>query len=237
MITDNTKYETAIKYLSNNPLLNMGMIVPLKRNTVDMIYVDIDGVCFKEIKSGAYMLSVSSYKTGCKILEHLPDNGLFSFNQSFMLDVFKSKVNYSTLLENYQAVYFNDILLPVSNSISIKALDISFLDIFIMNYDIDLGKDYICERINEKELFGGFVDDILIGFIGIHAEGSIGMLKVFDEYKRKGYGKALSIFAINHQLNRKIVPFEQIDIKNIASLSLAHSLGFTISTDCIYWLF
>ena len=63
------------------------------------------------------------------------------------------------------------------------------------------------------------------------------MLKVFDNHRRKGYGETLSRYMVNHQLSNDVVPYEQIGINNTASLLLAQKLGFTISTEKVYWLF
>ena len=77
----------------------------------------------------------------------------------------------------------------------------------------------------------------LVGFVGTHAEGSIGLQKVFDKFRRKGYGEALISFMVNHQLAKNVAPFAQISVHNEASLSLVYKLGFELSVDKIYWLF
>ena len=224
-------------YLSNNPLLHMGMIVPIQRGTAQILYAAKDGVCLLETKSNAYMLSASSHEIGSKLLELLPSEGIFSFHQSFMLEDFKTKVHYTTFLENYQAVYLSKEPLPVSCDIEIRLLDASYFEIIKATYDVDVGADYLKQRLEEGELFGGFASAGLVGFIGIHAEGSIGMLKVFDQHLGKGYGTALTAYAMNHQLTQGVTPFEQIGTSNEASLAIARKLGFSISTDKIYWLF
>lgn len=224
-------------YLYQNPLLHMGMIVPIERGTAQILYAQDDGVCLIETKSGAYMLSASSPRSGKKMLEYIPREGVFTFHQTFMLDDFKKKVRYSTFLENYQAVYLSKKLLTVSSDIKIEPLDISYFEVVSEAYDIDIGSDYLKKRIEDGELFGGLEDGKLIGFIGIHVEGSIGMLKVFDRYLRKGYGTALTSYAINHQISQGITPFEQIGTDNKASLAIAQKLGFSISADKVYWLF
>ncbi|MCL2376176.1 MAG: GNAT family N-acetyltransferase [Defluviitaleaceae bacterium] len=228
---------TALNYLTQNPLLHMGMIVPIKRGTAQILYAGEDGVCLLETKSGAHMLSVSSLETGRALLSQLPSKGIFSFHQPFMLDDFKEKVRFSTLLENYQAVYLSEEPLPISCDIEIKPLGINHFDVIMGTYDVDVGADYLKNRLESKELFGGFVGAELVGFIGVHAEGSIGMLKVFDQHLKKGYGTALTSYAINHQLAQDIIPFEQVGVNNKASLAIAQKLGFSISTDKVYWLF
>ena len=229
--------EYAMNYLSQNPLLHMGMIVPIKRGTAHILYADEGGVCLIDKNSGAYMMSVSSYETGIRLLNLLPDEGLFSFHQAFMLDSFKAKMRYTTLLTNYQAVYFSNDFLSVDSCLVINPFKSSDFETVIHNYDIEAGADYLLKRIEEGELFGGYVNTTLIGFAGIHAEGSIGMLKVFPQYRRKGYGTALTCFLVNHQLSQGIMPFEQIGVTNDSSLKLAVKLGFTISAGYVYWMF
>ena len=224
-------------YLTKNPLLHMGMIVPITRGTAQILYAAKDGVCLIETKSDAYMLSANSLETGRVLLEQLPSEGIFTFHQSFMLDDFKARVRYSSLLENYQAVYLSKELLPVSCGIEIKPLGMSYFKTVAAAYDVDVGAAYLKSRLEDGELFGGFEDTELVGFIGIHAEGSIGMLKVFDQHRGKGYGTALTSYAINHQLAQGITPFEQIGVDNEASLAIARKLGLSISTDKVYWLF
>ena len=215
----------------------MGMIVPIKRGTAQVLYAAEDGVCLKEIKSGAYMISVSSYETGIRLMNLLPEEGLFSFHQTFMLDSFKDRVRFSTLMENYQAVYFSTDFLPVDCNIAIQPLTISDYEVVMQNYEVDVGTDYIMKRLEEGELFGCYINTVLTGFIGTHAEGSIGLLKVFNQHRRNGYGSALTAFMVNRQLSQGVVPFEQIDINNNSSLKLARKLGFTLSTDHVYWVF
>jgi len=231
------KLKLELNYLMQNPLMHMDMIVPIKRGTAHIIYAAEDGVCFKETKSGAFMMSVSCKKTGEQLLKLLDKDGLFTFHQDFMLDDFKAKVRYNTIIENYQAVYFGKDLLAANDCIRIKPLDKSHFDIVIENYDVDVGMDYLHKSIKEGRIFGGFADSSLIGFVGIHAEGSIGLLKVFDAYLEKGYGTALAGHITNYQLSQGIVPFAQIGINNNASLSVFAKLGFSISSECVYWMF
>ena len=228
---------TALDYLSQNPLLHMGMIVPIKRGTAHILYVAGDGVCLIETKSGAHMLSVASIEVGRSLLAQLPSEGLFTFHQSFMLDDFKKKVRYATLLENYQAAYLSKDPLPVSCNIEIKPLEINHFDVIMDVYGVDVGEDYLKKRLEDGELFGGFANAELVGFIGIHAEGSIGMLEVFGRHRKKGYGTALTSYAVNHQLAKGIIPFEQIGVDNAASMAVAQKLGFSVSTEKVYWLF
>ncbi|MCL2216974.1 MAG: GNAT family N-acetyltransferase [Defluviitaleaceae bacterium] len=226
---------TTLDYLSQNPLKHMDMIVPIKRGTAHILFSSKDGVCLKETKSGAYMLSAASREVGKRLIELLPAEGLFTFHQDFMLNDFKEKVRYQTFMENYQAVYLGKEPLPAPDNISLKPLDESYFDIVIKNYDINVGADYLRKLIKEGRLFGGFAD-CLVGFIGIHAEGSLGLLKVFGQHLKKGYGSAIVSLITNYRLSQGVVPFAQISVNNEASLAVFKKLGFSISTERVYWM-
>jgi len=68
-------------------------------------------------------------------------------------------------------------------------------------------------------------------------EGSIGLLEIFPEYRRLGYGTALESFLVNQMLEKGQVPFGLIEVNNKNSIDLQNKLGFKISEDKVYWLF
>jgi hypothetical protein len=43
----------AIEYLMKDPLLHMGMLEPIHRDTADVLHAEVDGVLIKEQKSNA----------------------------------------------------------------------------------------------------------------------------------------------------------------------------------------
>jgi Acetyltransferases len=86
-------------------------------------------------------------------------------------------------------------------------------------------------------LFGGFRNGTLIGFIGNHLEGSMGLLEIFPKYRRLGYGTLLESYLVNQMLDKDLIPFAQIEIDNDKSKALHNKLGFKISQDSVYWVF
>ena len=227
----------AMSYLSKNPLLHMGMIVPIKRGTAQILYADENAVCLIETESDAYMLSASDHQASQRLIELIPPDEMVTFHQEFMLEYLKARMVYSSFLENYQAVYFSHAPLPVLSDLSVQALDISHFEMVQANYEVDVGAEYLEKRIEAGELFGGHVNTRLVGFVGIHAEGSIGLLQVFKGFRGKGYGAALTANMVNYQLSRGCMPFEQIGIENSASLAIARKLGFSTSPERVFWMF
>lgn len=98
------------------------------------------------------------------------------------------------------------------------------------------GLDAIMEADNNDDLFAAYKDKKLIGYVGIHGDGSMGMLYVFNDYRNKGYGSKLEKFVINLQLERKHPPYGQVIHDNFKSLSLQKKLNMKISNGYIYWM-
>ena len=64
----------------------------------------------------------------------------------------------------------------------------------------------------------------------------MGILHVFPEYRRRGFGAALQRHLMAKTMERGFVPFGQVDKDNRASLRLQEKLGMTRSDDLIVWM-
>jgi len=76
----------------------------------------------------------------------------------------------------------------------------------------------------------------LVGFIGEHLEGSMGLLYVFPAYRRQGFGAELQKHLIRKTMEEGFVPFGQVEKNNQASLCLQKKLGMTQSDQLIVWM-
>lgn len=101
----------------------------------------------------------------------------------------------------------------------------------------DDGGAYIAERIRAGRMWGIFEEDRLAGFIGTHTEGSMGMLEVLPDYRRRGYGIALERFLIAWQLSQGWIPFGHVIDGNEASAHLQRKAGLTRAGLPAIWVF
>jgi ribosomal protein S18 acetylase RimI-like enzyme len=76
----------------------------------------------------------------------------------------------------------------------------------------------------------------LAGFAGEHEEGSLGMLEVLPQYRRRHIGKALATYIINWSLERGQIPYSQAKSDNTASLALQDQLGTCCAKGQLYWM-
>ena len=226
-----------LEYLNNDYLLHISIFEVLKNNNYQIYYQDKDGILLFDRISNCYFLSINNLELGIKLLKKINYKMIF-LHQKFMYDYIKEKEK-NTFKEElicFQEVYEKKEKVKIAHNLEIKNLILNDLDIVVNNYD-KLSKDDLKKIIKLNNLFGGYLNNKLVGFIGIHFEGSIGLLRIFKEYQGLGYAKELEGYMINYQLERKKTPFCQIEVDNYKSLNLQKSLGYTKSNDKIYWLF
>ena len=170
-----------------------------------------------------------------------------------------SPVSYTHLfnetVECRQAVYTNKEKLSVSglyrpdgkpmpNGLIIRKLDADDIQEAAPMYPGFDNPDYIVDRIEAGAVYGAFLSDntandtinILAGIIGIHEEGSIGMLYVKPEYRHRKLATALETYAFNRALENGWIPYGQIIVGNEASMRLQESMGLHFSKSSVYWI-
>ncbi len=229
--------EKALQYLNRNKLLHMGLIIPIMRNSADIIYASDDGVMIFDRNSYTYMISVDDITLGKSLIDNYGTKQLYMTCQKEIFDYLKQKYTFDDELISYQAVYLDKQKVILNNTLNIKVLDMSHFDIVRRHYKTIDDPEYIEERIINNELFGGFKDDQLVGFIGIHAEGSMGLLEIFPEFRRLGYAYELEGYLINHFIELGICPYSQVNLANEKSLNLQKKIGCSISEELVYWLY
>jgi len=215
----------------------MGMISPIKRGTAEIIYAESDGVFIKETKSGVYMLTVSDFDKGKTLVDKIGKPAHICIYQKDIADYFYKKHGYKKCAKNVQAVYTQlDYVEMSSHVLNLEALTLAHLDLVYKHFSDYLKYDYIKRHLLHGAIWGGFLDSELCGFVGIHEEGAIGMIKVLENFRGRGYASELTGCIVNIQLDKREIPFSQIEHDNEASIGLHKKLGFEVSTDVYYRL-
>ena len=109
------------------------------------------------------------------------------------------------------------------------------LDYVSEHYSYD-NRDYVEARINEGVMYGAFVEDRLVGFMGMHNEGSLGLLYVEEAYRRHGIAVSLESYVINITLEKGWTPYGHVIVGNEESFLLQEKLGLYRSDKTIWWL-
>lgn len=90
--------------------------------------------------------------------------------------------------------------------------------------------------IRTQGVFGAFVQSRLAGFIGRHDDGGMGLLTIFEQYRRRGLGEELEKFMINYVMSFLRVPFCDVYIDNAPSLALQEKLCMSAAVGRTYWI-
>lgn len=126
--------------------------------------------------------------------------------------------------------------LPMRGIGRIRPLDMGDLDEVNARYDMG-GLEHNERAIREGLMFGLEMDGNLAAFIGMHFEGSVGMLEVFPEYRRMGLGTELESYMHNMHIDNGWIPYGHVYVDNAASLTMQAKFGLTRSDDFIWWTF
>ena len=92
------------------------------------------------------------------------------------------------------------------------------------------------ELMREKGVFGAIAEGKLAGFIGRHGDGSMGMLEVFEPFRRRGLAAMLEKFLITYIMTFGRIPKCDVYTDNVASMSLQAKLGLTKGIGYTYWI-
>ena len=166
------------------------------------------------------------------------DDFLVAAHEDFYLPLLRERFDLDLFLggPGYQAAYLAHDPCPAPDStLTIRQLTTDDLPQVADNYKLE-GEDYLRSLLERGQLFGGFLNDTMIGFAGRHTEGSIGLLEVFPAYRRRGFATALEQHMIDQELTLGRIPFGQVLTDNAPSLALQRSLGMTLSNGTLCWL-
>ena len=185
---------------------------------------------------GAYFLACEDAAAGRELLErHIgADCGLLVVTDcELALETF-ARFGFTDRLECYQVAYLGEKPAP-DPRLTVRAATDRDLAMLTENYKL-IGPEELKKAIARRAVFIGYHNGEPVGFIGEHAEGSMGMLFVFPEQRRKGFGEALQRFLIADTMDRGLIPFGQVVKDNTASLALQEKLGMTRSEGLIVWM-
>lgn len=124
--------------------------------------------------------------------------------------------------------------LPVKYK-NIRQLTLDDLEYVNQHYHYE-EREYLARRIWAGLMFGAYDGDRLVGFIGVHGEGSGGMLYVDREYRRQGIAESLEAYLLNRCIERGWIPYGHVMEGNEASELLQEKMGLYKASKKLYWL-
>lgn len=231
--------------LDRDPLLYVDINEALRREIGQVLYAD-EGGCLIGFPHGDQ--PITEFTTLCgdpgaakRVFAHLPWDRdiLFAVHEDHCLPVLAETYHVRPFLGEafYHMAYLQKTPLPIPETpFAVKPLDASYFDrVAAIHKDED--PEYLLERLESGVMLGAFDGDALAGFIGVHAEGAMGLLQVHPDYRRRGIGKLLEAHQINRHLAKGETPYGSVLVTNTSSLALQQSIGMTRSVPTFHWFF
>ena len=227
------KRQQVIKRLSKKKRLNIHMMEFLNRGLGEIAYEE--GLNLILTGQGIHELTAESEEAAKRMLQTYGNNiNECVVNQEFLKDLLEREYGMKVYGSFYQACYTLKEAMPVKHK-DIRRLDMSVLDYVTAHYANE-SEEYLAGRISAGMMYGAYVEDCLVGFVGIHSDGSCGMLYVDEAYRGRSIGMSLEAFIINTVKNNGYVPFGHVSAENTASLQMQEKLGLYLSETPIWWL-
>lgn len=231
------KLSRAMEYLSRDRLSGCGLMQVLKRGSGELIRAENEGVLLFDRVSGTYMLSAEYSPETVNWLSSLPNADLFQVCDPAFVPHVQELYSLDSVLDCGQYVYCETTPLALSGGLKISEPTDEETVLIGENYH-KLDADELALTRSRHELFVGHDETgDAIGFIGSHLEGSMGLLHIFPEYRRKGYGAELESFLINRYLALGLIPYCHVEVGNGKSEGLQQKLGLRRAEKRAIWLF
>lgn len=227
--------------LARDPVLYLDLTESVRRGDGRVLGAVPHGalVAFTNLMDGpdyGYTMFADDLETAQALCALIPPGpGFITVHERFYFDLLQKRFGFSEVNACWQVGYLHTAPPPLPElGVEVRRLEASHLPTVVANYQME-DEEYLTWLIERGELYGAFDGDILMAFAGRHAEGSIGLLEVLPQYRRRGLATLLQSYMIGLELSRGHIPYGQVFDGNGPSLALQRSLGMAQSTSRLYW--
>ena len=226
------------KYLEQNIVLHADMLNALLDEKTEVLYSEEDGVMIKMGEYGPFAITAKT-EEAMRIMAKLITKESFGAVVrpfKFIPIIFEEKGKMG-MMPCHQAAYLSKEPLeePEIPGITFAPLREEHIPFIMKEYEDDEEYMTFCVK---NGMIGAFDEEgNCAGFIGCHGEGSMGLLKVLPEYRRKGIGLALEARNINSRLAKGKLPFGHVVVGNEKSIGLQKKIGMEFADNLVTWVF
>ncbi|MDR1132244.1 MAG: GNAT family N-acetyltransferase [Oscillospiraceae bacterium] len=230
--------EKAVEYLTGDRLRHIDMLEAVKRDEAELLFAEDGGVILRHRGAGAVMISAGSAAVLEKMLEQAGRPALIALHQPRFAGLLQERFAHPNRMDCMQCAYLEtegpDV--PPRGDVVLRALSPDALSFVMRHYEYAFDEAYITERI-QAGMLGAFCEGRPAGFIGTHAEGTMGLLQVLPEFRRRGIARVLEAALIKRQLRLGYVPHTHVVTTNRPSIRLQEKLGLRFSDEAMVWLY
>lgn len=220
-----------LDYISDNKDLYRDLIYTLDTNPYNIIYAGKDGFVVEDLKVNTAYISFKNKDKAKEVLNKKSFVEYISY-EKYIHEILNDKPYFTFNVYIYPSK--NKILL--NDDLKLLVLKEKDIDYFFNNYDV-YSKEELIDDIKNEKIFGLYKDNKIIGFIGIHREGSLGLIFIDENYRRLGYGYILEAKLINKLIDEGKPVWCEINTDNKISQRLCEKLGFKkVGEKEVYWI-
>lgn len=215
----------------DDPVRYLDLIEPLRRGEGQVVAIRPTGALVRMVKDAPiFSLSAADPETAEELVTLLQAKPEIVFvHEAFSRDLVTQRLGGTASPAFHQAAYLKAEPLPLPDTGAvIRSLGEDALPFLLANYDHG-DEAYLRRLLSRQALFGAFEGKTLMGFVGLHPEGTMGLLEVLPLYRRRGLGRLLESWLINHELSLGHIPYCQVFEGNAPSVALQQSLGLEFS--------
>lgn len=226
--------QQVIKRLSKDKRNNIHLMECLSRGRGEILYVRGESIAVYDRDNRICMVKASSPESGRQLLESCPDEARwYEIGRDFM-KTFLLEESYRELCECSQFLYTQREPLSVKHK-DIRRLGPESLEYICSHYH-PVTPEYVKDRLLAGVMYGAFVEERLVGFVGVHAGGNIGMIYVEEAYRGQEIAASLEAYCINRMLERGRTPYVHVPEENVAAVHLQEKLGLYQAGDSFWWM-
>ena len=225
-------------FLKSNPVRYAGILEVIRRGTACIHEDEQDGIYLTDTISQIGFIACSdaeqAYRWFCK--HDRMGYSLLNIFDEKLKDRIVSEGKMEMMVECHQYAYLSQSQTEMKTELNFVHAECSDLPFIMSVYDT-LEEWEIRMIIERQTLWIARMDEIPVGIIGCHLEGSMGLLVVLPEYRRKGYALQMESFLISTLQERGCYCFGQVVKGNHASEALQVKAGMQMDDQLQYWLY
>lgn len=214
----------------------LGLDRVLKRGSGEILIRREDALLIRDRVSGAYLLACDDVSVGLSLLDRpdVRDCSLLMTSCEAVGQAAFERYGFAGKLVCYQVAFYGE-KPSVDAGLTVRTAEERDLAMLTETYRL-ISPEEMEQVVRRRSVLLGYSAGRLVGFIGEHLEGSMGLLYVFPEYRRRGFGAALQTHLMARTMDAGFIPFGQVEKDNHASLRLQEKLGMTRSDHLIVWM-
>lgn len=224
------------KYLEKDPLLHADMLDALRDEKTKLLFSEETGVLMED-GTGFYLISAADEETCRRLAGMIPkEKGIeVCIHQLRWVPILLEGREKVKVLPCWEFSAGEGQKLPENEVSGITFRPLTEKDLPFVEENYTEPPEYT-RRCFRNGMIGAFEGEKCVGFVGLHPNGEIGLLKVLPAYRNRRIGAGLETRLINRRLEEGRIPYNFVVVGNDVSVRLQQALGLRQAERMTAWL-